>query len=139
MAETDFISLLVNETLRLQADKGVDLSSLELKLKDYSLAFLRGFFIPQCQILRFKTEFGDLDVPINWSAFAIDSQQSGTIIDIEKDHDHLLKILQMNWKNDIEKLLITHADGYCYLIGLKVGEDVHIHDLLNPQEWLAAA
>jgi hypothetical protein len=29
-----------------------------------------------------------------------------------------------------------HADGFCYIVGLKSGDETHLHDLLNPQEWL---
>ncbi|MCM2350207.1 MAG: hypothetical protein NDI69_09300 [Bacteriovoracaceae bacterium] len=136
---TDFISLLVNETLKLQADKAVDLSSLELKLQDYSLAYVRGFFIPQCQILRFKTDIGIIDIPINWSVFSADSHQNEVILDAQNDPDHLFEILKTHWNSSMEKMLVTHSDGFCYLIGLKAGEEVHIHDLLNPQEWLNVA
>ncbi len=139
MADTDLISFLVNETLRLQKDERDHLSSLELKLKDYSLSYLRGFFIPQFQILRFKTELGAIDVPINWSVFSVSEHQEAIIIDADEDKDALFMIFQKNWQPEMKKLLITHADGYCYLIGLKEGEDVHLHDLLNPQEWLSVA
>lgn len=139
MADTDLISFLVNETLRLHKDDLDHLSSLELKLKDYSLSYLRGFFIPQFQILRFKTELGDIDVPINWSVFGVGEHQEGIVLDAEEDKDALFMIFQKNWQPEMKKLLITHADGYCYLIGLKEGEDVHLHDLLNPQEWLSVA
>jgi hypothetical protein len=71
MSSKDFVSFLVDETLKLQKSGEVELSSLELKLTDYGLDFLKGEFIPQTQILRFKTPFGNLDVPINWSIFSI--------------------------------------------------------------------
>lgn len=139
MAESDFLSLLLEETLNLPSKPGIDLSSLELKLKDYSLTYLRGFFIPQSQVLRFETPFGVLDFPTNWSSFTPYSHLNGVMLTADEDPDHLFKILQTNWDTKIQKLLITHADGYCYLIGLKVGEENHLHDLLNPQEWLKAA
>ncbi len=139
MADSDFISFLVNETLRLHQDERTQLSSLELKLNDYSLSYLRGFFIPQFRVLRFKTEMGTIDVPINWSVFSVSEHQEGIILDAHDDKDALFMIFQKNWRPEMEKLLITHADGYCYLIGLKKGEEVHLHDLLNPQEWLSVA
>lgn len=139
MADTDFISFLVNETLRLQTDERAHLSTLELKLKDYSLSYLRGFFIPQFRMLRFKTEMGTIDIPINWSVFSVGEHQEGIILDADDDKDALFMIFQKNWQPEMKKLLIAHADGYCYLVGLKVGEEVHLHDLLNPQEWLSVA
>ena len=64
MAETDFLSFLVDETLKLQKSGESTLSSLEQKITDYKLSFLKGEFIPQSQVLRFKTKFGDLDIPL---------------------------------------------------------------------------
>jgi hypothetical protein len=136
MSETDFLSFLVDETLRLQkAGKGA-LSSFELKLNDYGLSFLKGEFIPQTQLLRFKTTFGVLDVPINWSFF---SNSADHIIDNQNDNEYLLKIFKHYWIAQIDKLLITHADGFCYIVGIKEGEEFCLHDLLNPQELLKAA
>lgn len=140
MAETDFLSFLVDETLKLQKTGEVVLSSLELKLKDYDLPFLKGEFLPQIQALRFITPFGLLDLPINWSIFAMDSSSSGdAVLSTENDPDHLLEVLKVNWRPELSKLLITHADGFCYFVGLKEGDENHLHDILNPQEWLKAA
>lgn len=139
MADSDFISFLVNETLRLQDSHKEHLSSLELKLQDYSLSYIRGFFIPQYRVLRFKAEMGTIDVPINWSVFSVGEHQDGIILDSEADKDALFEIFQKNWQPEMKKLLIAHAEGYCYLIGLKESEVVHLHDLLNPQEWMSVA
>ena len=135
MAETDFLTLLVDETLKLQKSGEARLSSLELKLNDYGLEYFKGEFIPQFQILRFVTKFGVLDMPVNWSVF----EMNDAIISEENDHDYLLKVLKNTWKFDLDRLLIVHADGFCYIVGLKAGEENHLHDLMNPQEWLKAA
>lgn len=140
MSEKDFLSFLVDETLKLQQSGEQELSSLELKLNDYGLDFLKGEFIPQSQMLRFNTSFGPLDIPINWSMFAMnDSQSTDYVLSHENDNDHFLKVIKTAWKQDLNQLLITHADGFCYLVGLRAGEEGHLHDLLNPQEWLTAA
>ena len=140
MSSKDFVSFLVDETLKLQKSGEVELSSLELKLTDYGLDFLKGEFIPQTQIIRFKTPFGNLDVPINWSIFSIENSLAQfTILDEKNDVDNFFLIIKMAWKQSIEKMLITHDDGFCYIIGLKQGEEVHLHDLLNPQIWLKSA
>jgi hypothetical protein len=140
MAASDFLSFLVDETLKLQQSGEVELSSLELKLTDYQLAFLKGEFIPQSQVLRFETPFGDLDFPINWSVFAMDATSSSDVIlSQENDTDHLLDVMRSAWKVPLDKMLITHADGFCYIVGLKAGEEAYVHDLLNPQEWLKSA
>lgn len=140
MSETDFLSFLVDETLRLQKTGEGTLSSFELKLNDYGLSFLKGEFIPQIQLLRFKTTFGVIDIPINWSLFSIDSTSSGaSIVGHDNDDEYLLKIFTKNWIPKLDKLLITHADGFCYIVGIKEGEEFYIHDLLNPQELLKAA
>lgn len=140
MSETDFLSFLVDETLRLQKAGEGTLSSFELKLNDYGLSFLKGEFIPQTQLLRFRTTFGLLDIPINWSLFSVDSSHLGDhIIDHKNDQDYLLKIFKHHWISEIDKLLVTHADGFCYIVGIKEGEDFYLHDLLNPQELLKAA
>jgi hypothetical protein len=136
----DFLSFLVDETLKLQRSSEVDFSSLELKLRDYELSFLKGEFIPQVQVLRFISPFGLIDVPVNWSIFSMDHHPSDySILDDENDRDHLFKVLRFAWNSSIERLLVTHADGFCYIVGLKAGDDGHLHDLLNPQEWLKAA
>ena len=140
MANSDFLSFLVDETLKLHESGEGELSSLELKLKDYKLNYLKGEFIPQSQVLRFRTDFGVIDIPVNWSVFAVDSTQGDDIIlSAEKDEDHLFKVLKSVWNPAFERMLVTHADGFCYLVGLQVGEELHLHDLLNPQEWLKAA
>ena len=140
MGEKDFVSFLVDETLKLQKSGEVELSSLELKLKDYDLDFLKGEFIPQSQVLRFNTSFGVLDIPVNWSVFSIENSLAEyTLLDEKQDTDFFFTVIKHAWNRPLEKLLITHDDGFCYLVGLKLGEDVHLHDLLNPQEWLKAA
>lgn len=138
MAQSDFLSFLVDETLKLQQSGEVELSSLEHKLGDYKLNFLKGHFIPQSQVLRFKTSFGPLDIPVNWSVFAIDNDL-GAVLDPKNDQDHFFEVIRLAWDKSFEKLLITHADGFCYLVGLKAGEENYLHDLLNPQEWLKTA
>ncbi len=139
MAETDFLSFLVDETLKLQTSGVADLSTLELKLTDYGLEFLKGEFIPQLQMLRFKTTFGILDIPVNWSVFSIGANSvSDTVLTSNSDKDHLLEIIKMAWNKNFSQLLVTHADGFCYLVGLEAGDESHLHDLLNPQEWLKA-
>lgn len=136
----DFLSFLVDETLRLQKSGEVELSSLELKLNDYKLSFLKGEFIPLSQVLRFSTPFGILDIPVNWSVFSLEgAQSSDQLVTEEDDKDYLLKVMKTAWKPELNKLLITHADGFCYIVGLKAGEDYYIHDILNPQELLKAA
>jgi hypothetical protein len=137
MGETDFLSFLVDETLKLQKTGVAELSTLELKLQDYSMHFLKGEFIPQLQMLRFVTTFGILDIPVNWSVFSIASQD--VVLGQNNDQDHLLEVIKLGWNKKFEKLLITHADGFCYIIGLDAGDEARIHDLLNPQEWLKAA
>lgn len=141
MAEvTDFLTFLVDETLKLQKSGEVELSSLELKLKDYGLSFLKGEFIPQSQMLRFKSHFGVLDFPINWSVFAIENTSGkDVILSQDNDPDLLLSVLKTAWNQELERVLIAHADGFCYIVGLKAGEELHLHDLQNPQEWLKAA
>ncbi len=140
MGESDFLSFLVDETLRLQKSGEVKLSSLELKLSDYKLFFLKGEFIPQSRMLRFNTSFGALDFPINWSIFSMESsRQSDLVISHTNDNDHLLEILKSAWIGGLEKILVTHADGFCYIVGLRAGEDFYLHDILNPQELLDVA
>lgn len=140
MSDKDFVSFLVDETLKLHKGGHESLTSLEVKLTDYGLNFLKGEFIPQSQILRFQTPFGNLDVPINWSIFSIENKQAEyVLIDEKNDQDSFFTVIKMAWKKPIEKLLITHDNGFCYIIGLKAGEDSHLHDLLNPQEWLKSA
>ena len=140
MAEKDFVSFLVDETLKLQKSGQVELSSLEHKIKDYGLNFLKGEFIPQSQVLRFTTPFGNLDVPINWSVFSVENSMAQyTLLDAHHDQDNFFEVIKMAWNMPIEKLLITHDDGFCYIVALKSGEEVHLHDLINPQVWLKTA
>jgi hypothetical protein len=140
MADKDFVTFLVDETLKLQQSGESELSSLELKLKDYELAFFKGAFIPQSRMLRFSTHFGDLDIPVNWSVFSVENSQSDfTLLDQKTDQDCLFEVIKQAWGLPIEKLLITHADGFCYMVGLKSGDETHLHDLLHPQEWLKSA
>ena len=140
MSEKDLISFLVDETLKLQKSGHGELSSLELKLSDYGLNFFKGVFIPQAQILRFKTPFGKLDVPVNWSIFSVENSMADyTLLDEKNDVDNFFSVMRTAWNKPIEKLLVTHDDGYCFIIGLNAGEDVHIHDLVNPQEMLKSA
>lgn len=137
MAKSEFLTFLVDETLKLQGSGEGNLSSLELKLCDYHLNFLKGEFIPQCQVLRFNTPFGVLDVPMNWSLFSCDDEYK--LLHSENDIDGFYTVLKTAWKLPVEKVLILHADGFCYLVGLKTGEEYHLRDLLNPQEWLKTA
>jgi hypothetical protein len=140
MREKDFVTFLVDETLNLQKKREVGLLSLESKLNDYRLNFIKGEFIPQSQILRFKAPFGNLDVPINWSVFSVENSTTDhVILDAKNDVDHFFSIIKTAWNSPIHKLLITHADGFCYLVGLKLGEENHLHDLIKPQEWLKSA
>ncbi len=140
MGEKDFVTFLVDETLRLQKSGEVELSSLELKLKDYDLDFLKGEFIPQAQILRFNAQFGVLDIPVNWSVFSMENSLAEfTLMDESHDTDKFFTVIKKAWNNSLEKLLITHDHGFCYIVGLKMGEEHHLHDLVNPQEWLKSA
>lgn len=140
MSDKDFVSFLVDETLKLQKSGEVELSSLELKLTDYGLDFLKGEFIPQSQILRFTTPFGNLDVPVNWSVFSMENSLAHyTLLDEKNDIDSFFVVIKSAWNKPLEKILITHDDGFCYIIGLKAGEEAHLHDLVNPQVWLKTA
>lgn len=139
MSGTDFLTFLVDETMKLQKKGQANLSSLELKLTDYKLSFIRGEFVPQSQMLRFKSTFGILDIPVNWSIFSSDELAQYCLLSEKDDKDCLFKVLKSAWNPSFAKILITHSDGFCYLIGLKVGEESHIHDLLNHQEFHKAA
>lgn len=139
MSNTDFLSFLVDETLKLQTNGEVELSSLELKLNDYRLSFFKGEFIPQTQMLRFQTHFGVLDIPVNWSIFSVENVTDYVLLTDSNDDDKLLAVLQVAWGTTFEKILVTHADGFCYIVGLKSGDESHLHDLVNPQEWLQTA
>jgi hypothetical protein len=140
MEEKDFLSFLVDETFKLQSSNEAELSSLEIKLQDYHLSFLKGEFLPQLQVLRFQTQFGLLDIPVNWSIFNLENTETDFhLLDQNNDHDHLLTVLKSAWNISLERLLVTHADGFCYIVGLKKGEETYLHDLLNPQEWFKEA
>jgi hypothetical protein len=140
MTDTDLLSFLVDETFKLQRSGEAKLSSLELKLSDYGLCFLKGEFIPQIQVLRFKLSGQILDIPANWSIFSLSGEESlHQVLHEGLDPDHLFRILREVWLTQMKKLLVTHADGFCYLVGLKAGDDAYLHDLLNPQECLKAA
>lgn len=140
MAETDFLSFLVDETLKLQKKGEARLSSLEQKLNDYNLSYIKGEFLPQTQMLRFNAAFGVIDIPVNWSVFSMTNPEaSNQILTVENDRDHLFEVLKTAWKQDFGKILVTHADGFCYIVGLIPGEDNYLHDLLNPQEMLRGA
>lgn len=140
MSAKDFVTFLVDETLKLQNRGEMKLSSLELKLNDYELNYLKGEFLPQSQMLRFSTPFGQLDIPVNWSLFAMtDNQSDYTLLNEENDQDCFFTVIKQAWNKPVDKVLITHADGFCYIVGLLAGEETHLHDLLNPQEWLKSA
>jgi hypothetical protein len=140
MANTDFYSFLVDETLKLQQSGEAELSSLELKLKDYKLQFLKGEFIPQSQMLRFEAPFGVMDIPINWSIFSLDwNTFQDVVLTANDDKDHFLEVMKATWNSEFSKMLVTHSEGFCYLVGLKAHDEVHLHDLLTPQEWLKTA
>jgi hypothetical protein len=136
--EDNFLSFLVDETLKLQKRGEGKLSSLEQKLGDYGLNFCKGVFIPQSQVLRFKTPMGNLDVPMNWSVFSCVGTDH-RVLDKDNDMDNFFTVIKSAWKLPLEKVVIIHADGFCYLVGLTEEQDCHLHDLLNPQEWLKSA
>lgn len=134
----NFVSFLVDQTLELQKKGERKLSTLELKLSDYELNYFKGSFIPQSQVLRFKTSFGVFDVPMNWSVFAHGDTEY-TVLNKKNDPDLFFSVMKKAWGLPIEDLLLIQADGFCYLVGLKKGESTHLHDLVNPQEWLKTA
>ncbi len=138
MADNDFLTFLVDETLQLQKRGEVKLSSLELKLNDYSLKFWKGVFIPPSQVLRFATPMGNMDVPMNWSVFSCVGSDH-RVLDHNNDMDNFFTVIKSAWQLPLEKLVIIHADGFCYLVGLTQDQECHLHDLLNPQEWLKTA
>lgn len=138
MAENDFLTFLVDETLKLQKRGEGKLSSLEQKLTDYGLNAWKGEFIPQAQVLRFRTPMGNLDVPMNWSVFSCVGSDH-RVLDKNNDMDNFFSVIKSSWKIPVEKVVIIHADGFCYMVGLTQDQEGHLHDLLNPQEWLKTA
>jgi hypothetical protein len=138
MAENDFLTFLVDETLKLQKRGEGKLSSLEQKLSDYGLNAWKGVFIPQSQVLRFETSLGRMDVPMNWSVFSCVGSDY-RVLDKNNDTDNFFSVMKSAWKLPLEKVVIIHADGFCYLVGLTQEQEHHLHDLLNPQEWLKTA
>lgn len=138
MAENDFLTFLVDETLKLQKRGEEKLSSLETKINDYGLNFWKGEFIPQAQVLRFRTTVGVMDVPMNWSVFSCVGSDY-RVLDKNNDMDNFFTVIKSAWKLPLEKVVIIHADGFCYLVGLTQDQEGHLHDLLNPQEWLKTA
>lgn len=140
MSNSGFLSFLVDETFKLQSSGEIRLSSLEQKLWDYDLSFLKGEFLPHTQLLRFQTPFGLIDIPVNWSVFALEDQKiTHFMLDSENDVDSLFVVIQSAWSKELKQILITHADGFCYMVGLKAGDESHLHDLLNPQVLLRSA
>lgn len=135
----DLVTFLVEETFKLQEQNTESISSLEAKILDYQLNYLKGFFIPQTQMLRFKTPFGEIDIPTNWSLFSIEnSMVDYSLVSEHNDQDEFFHVIQSAWGLPLKSLVITHENGFCFLIGLKSGEEVHLRDLLNDQEWLTA-
>jgi hypothetical protein len=140
MASEDFLTFLVDETLKLQKKGLHQLSSLELKLQDYQLDFLRGEFIPQIQVLRFYAQFGCMDIPINWSIFSVENSMAQyTLLSQHQDVDDFFRVISVAWKIPLEQLLITHDNGFCYLVGLRKGDEIHLNDLLRVNDWQCAA
>lgn len=136
MSKFNFLTFLVDETFRLNSATHQSLGDLERKLADYGISFLRGQFIPQIQMLRFATPMGQLDIPINWSCFALEHGQDFSWVQTTNDNDGLLSIMKASWQSQIKSLLITQSQGYCYIIGLKENDEFYLQDLTNPQEIL---
>lgn len=134
MQRSNFLNFLVDETFRIQEKSYNELWSLERKLVDYRINFLRGEFIPQIQLLRFQTPLGIIDIPVNWSCFALEQGQDYTHLRSDNDPERFLAILKSSWDKNLSSLLITHAQGYCYIIGLSEADERHLDDLINPQE-----
>jgi hypothetical protein len=124
--------------LKLQKSGEAELSSFEHKLTDYKMNYLKGEFIPQTQMLRFHTHFGVLDMPVNWSVFSVEAGSGDVVLTEEEDHDHLFQVMKTAWNSSLTKMLVTHADGFCYIVGLEANDEMHLNDLLTPVEWLKA-
>jgi len=139
MASNDLVTFLVEETLKLQETGNESISGLEAKIQDYQLHYLKGYFIPQTQMLRFDGPFGCIDIPTNWSLFSIEnSMVDFSLISSQKDRDMFFSVIQKAWNIPIKSLVVTHENGFCFMIGLKSGDEVHLRDLLNSEEWLKA-
>lgn len=138
MSKPNFLSLLVDETLTLH-DSILSFNDLERKLSDYSISYVRGEFIPQIQMLRFNTPMGLIDVPINWSCFALDQGKDYCWVTEKNDSENLLKVMRVSWDAKIKSLLVIQSQGYCYLVGLKEADEYYLRDLVNPQEVLIKA
>jgi hypothetical protein len=79
-------------------------------------------------------------VPVNWSIFSVENSLAQyTLLDEKNDVDSFFQVIKLAWNRPIEKLLITHDDGFCFIVGLNQGEESHLHDLINPQVWLKTA
>lgn len=138
MTKANLLNFLVEETYQLE-NNHLTFSDLERKLYDFEISFLRGEFIPQIQMLRFHTPMGTIDVPVNWSCFALDQGREYHWITASNDEDNLLKVMKLSWDKELKSLLVLQSDGYCYLIGLKEADEYHFDDLINPQEILIKA
>lgn len=136
MSKSNFLSFLVDETFRLQSQNARTFCDLERKLTDYGISFLRGEFIPQIQMLRFNTPMGILDVPINWSSFALDEGRDYNWIKNGSDQEELLNVMKASWNPEMKSLLVMQAQGYCYIISLTESDEFYLKDLINPQEIL---
>jgi hypothetical protein len=138
MSDSEFLSFLVDETLKLHASG--EAQDFETKLRDYKLGFLKGEFIPQIQVVRFVSPIGILDFPVNWSVFNLEwAGSQDTLLESNSDPDHLLELIQENCFPTISKLLITHSQGLCYIVGFRPEEEVYLHDILNHQDPLSTA
>jgi hypothetical protein len=61
------------------------------------------------------------------------------MISADDDKDFLLSVMKKNWNPKFEKLLVTFADGFSYVIGLKTGDEAHVPDLVRPPVLLKSA
>lgn len=138
MSESDFLTFLVDETLKLQKS-GKKLSSFDLKLKDYGLNYLRGEYVPKLQVIRFRSDRGSLDFPINWSVFDTKKITGYLVLSQFDDQDHIFSVMKSIWGNAVEKILILEQEGHCYIVALKSGEDAHMRDLLKKEKALKSA
>lgn len=139
MSSNDLVTFLVEETFKLQEASDESISGLEAKIQDYHLNYLKGYFIPQTQMLRFNGPFGCIDIPTNWSHFSIENSLAEyTLMNDHNDADMFFKVIQNAWGIQLKSLVVTHENGFCFIIGLKSGEEVHLRDLLSSEEWLKA-